>query len=83
MILSRRKLLTGLIAAPIVVRAGLIMPVKAIEVPDIHLLGIYNNQAIFLDGTNSWSRMMIEAIAESMRTTKWMVTAEVLQEMHA
>lgn len=84
MILTRRKLLTGLIAAPIVVRAGLIMPVKAIEVPDIHLLGIYNNQAIYLmDDTNSWPRMMMEAMAESMRTTKWMVTAEVLQEMRA
>lgn len=29
MILSRRSILRGLIAAPIVVRAGLIMPVKA------------------------------------------------------
>jgi hypothetical protein len=38
MILTRRKLLTGLIAAPIVVRAGLIMPVKAIEVPKATLV---------------------------------------------
>ena len=29
MILSRRRILTGLLAAPIVVRAGLLMPVKA------------------------------------------------------
>lgn len=41
MILTRRRLLTGLIAAPIVVRAGLLMPVKAITEPKMALLGVY------------------------------------------
>ena len=31
MILSRRSVLVGLLAAPIVVRAGLVMPIKAID----------------------------------------------------
>lgn len=36
--LTRRKLLTGLIAAPIVVRAGLLMPVKALD--DVRMIGL-------------------------------------------
>ncbi len=45
MILTRRKLLTGLIAAPIVVTTpGLLMPVKAIEhavvIPTISIEGL-------------------------------------------
>lgn len=31
--ITRRRLLTGIIAAPIVVRAGLLMPVKAVVKP--------------------------------------------------
>jgi hypothetical protein len=36
MILSRRSFLTGLIAAPIIVRAGIIMPVKPIDPADFN-----------------------------------------------
>lgn len=35
MILSRRSVLFGLIAAPIVVRSGLIMPVKPVVIPHV------------------------------------------------
>lgn len=60
MILSRRSVLFGLIAAPIVVRSGLIMPVKPVVVPHVgdlifdrkgYIIGVYgfdsNNQRVY------------------------------------
>lgn len=52
MILTRHRLLTGLIAAPIVVRAGMLMPVKALELPSPREINIYpKNPQI---GWESW-----------------------------
>ena len=44
MILSRRSFLTGLIAAPVIVRAGIIMPVKPLDLRE------FDTNFWYLDG---------------------------------
>lgn len=38
MILTRRSFLTGLLAAPIIVRPGILMPIRPLQFETIHLL---------------------------------------------
>lgn len=52
MILSRRSILTGLLAAPIVVRAGLLMPVRAVLVPPVDLRPPADFRRLWQDAMN-------------------------------
>lgn len=60
MLLNRRSVLFGLLAAPIVVRPGLLMPVKPVVIPHVgdlifdrkgYMIGVYgfdsNNQRVY------------------------------------
>jgi hypothetical protein len=65
MILSRRSFLTGLIAAPIIVRAGIIMPVKPIDPrPDIARAFAFEREpgAMHVYGKDAFGYDIVETI---------------------
>jgi hypothetical protein len=84
MILSRRSFLTGLVAAPIIVRAGIIMPVRPIDPrPDITRafqemqfvdLALYG-QSFTVVGYNANGELVTERLdPQTMQSTKQFVS---------
>jgi hypothetical protein len=65
MILSRRSFLTGLLAAPIIVRAGIIMPVKPIDPrPDIARAFAVERElgTMIVHGSDAFGHQMVEFV---------------------
>lgn len=70
MILSRRKFLTALVAAPIVVRSGILMPVKKLILPPPIQLNerslaaaVEEIQRLSIKGVDAWGKEIVEVIA--------------------
>lgn len=85
MILSRRSILFGLLAAPIVVRPGLLMPVKPVIQPHVgdlifdrkgKIIGVYGFD---MDGRNIYESIFMPDDAKAVEVPgRWRTITEIV-----